>query len=276
MILLINCINSFHFHRYHSTISAVHTALCDNIDTKTACDEVRNLITSCNTYNQTTNKSGSFPNVLLLKNIALYVTKLFRIFGAINTDEGVIGFDDQSNESYANKEEIVMPFLEVIADLREQIRDFARELKNNELLKISDDLRDNKLVELGVKMEDLDIGGGKVKTCLKLVDRETLIKEREEKLKLEEKKRIEKEKKRLERERLEEEKNAQRRIPPNELFKNETDKYSAFDQNGIPTHDHQGKELSKGQVKKLTKLYQKQQEKYNEYLKSITNGDDQS
>jgi cysteinyl-tRNA synthetase len=42
---------------------------------------------------------------------------------------------------------------------------------------------------------------------------------------------------------------------------------------GIPTHDTEGKELSKGQIKKLQKLQQNQEKKYKEYLQSpVHNG----
>lgn len=35
------------------------------------------------------------------------------------------------------------------------------------------------------------------------------------------------------------------KIHPKDLFKGETDKYSQFDEDGIPTHDKDGKEISK-------------------------------
>ena len=35
---------------------------------------------------------------------------------------------------------------------------------------------------------------------------------------------------------------------------------------GLPTHDAEGKELSKGQIKKLTKLYEKQEKSYNKHM----------
>lgn len=41
----------------------------------------------------------------------------------------------------------------------------------------------------------------------------------------------------------------------------------------MPTHDASGKELSKSQVKKLQKLYDAQEKKYNEYLKSVPETD---
>lgn len=41
---------------------------------------------------------------------------------------------------------------------------------------------------------------------------------------------------------------------------------------GFPTHDAEGKELSKGLTKKLRKLYEAQEKLYNEYLQSTQNG----
>ena len=48
----------------------------------------------------------------------------------------------------------------------------------------------------------------------------------------------------------------------------ETDKYSAIDEKGMPTLDKEGKEVSKGQIKKLQKLYQAQEKVYNDFLQS--------
>lgn len=76
----------------------------------------------------------------------------------------------------------------------------------------------------------------------------------------------EKERKKAEQLAIQQAKEAQRKIPPTEMFKHETDKYSKFDANGLPTHDQEGKELSKGLIKKLQKLQIAQEKKYNEYL----------
>ena len=57
---------------------------------------------------------------------------------------------------------------------------------------------------------------------------------------------------------------AQARIRPQDLFKDQTDKYSCFDDNGIPTHDISGEPLSEKQLKKLQKLWKAQEKKYNE------------
>ena len=47
-----------------------------------------------------------------------------------------------------------MPYVDLIADFRESIRKVARQEKLKIILGICDDIRDNKLVELGVQLED--------------------------------------------------------------------------------------------------------------------------
>lgn len=95
---------------------------------------------------------------------------------------------------------------------------------------------------------------------------------------------------------------AKMKVPPCEMFLAETEKYSKFDETvnlpfrlnfnlvellfqevtehfgsrcpvqGFPTHDVEGKELSKGQAKKLRKLYEAQEKLHNDYLQSSQNG----
>lgn len=96
-----------------------------------------------------------------------------------------------------------------------------------------------------------------------------MIREREQKKIAEQEKAAEKERKKVAQAAAEALKEAQRRIPPQDLFKTETDKYSKFDDNGLPTHDKDGNEVSKGLVKKLQKLQIAQEKKYKEYLASI-------
>lgn len=58
------------------------------------------------------------------------------------------------------------------------------------------------------------------------------------------------------------------KVDPKLLFIHQTDKYSAFNENGIPTLDKDGKELSKSLAKKLQKEWEKQNENYQKYLKT--------
>ncbi|XP_008556056.1 cysteine--tRNA ligase, cytoplasmic [Microplitis demolitor] len=236
----------------------VHKALCDNIDTRTVLDVIRDLIGHCNVYV----KDAKNPDTLLLRDIAVYVTKMLTIFGAIKKQEG-IGFPID-NEAL-DIEQVVMPYLEILSTFREKIRDHGKELKSSLILSECDKLRDEILPNVGVRLED-DMDSGRSK--IKFVNKEELLKERELKRRYEEEKLAEKERKKAEINQKALEREESKKISPKEMFRSQTDKYSKFDDSGLPTHDNLGKELSKGQIKKLQKLQLAQEKKYNEYLSS--------
>lgn len=64
----------------------------------------------------------------------------------------------------------------------------------------------------------------------KLVGREALLREREERSRQEQERREEKERRRLEKLRVDAEREAQKRIPPQQMFRMDTDKYSHWDE----------------------------------------------
>uniref|UniRef100_H2ZQZ8 Cysteine--tRNA ligase, cytoplasmic n=1 Tax=Ciona savignyi TaxID=51511 RepID=H2ZQZ8_CIOSA len=240
---------------------SVHVALCDNVDSRTALDNLRQLISASNTYLATMHEKKSTPNGQLLRNIAKYITWIFKVFGAISQEEE-IGFPISTAGS--NTEEILMPYLNTLSNFREDVRNIARSHKVSEALELCDKLRDDVLPALGVRLEDKE----GAKTVVKLVDKDQLLKERAEKKKAIFLKFFLKERARLAAAKKTAEKEAQRKIPPSQLFISQTDKYSAFDNQGFPTHDVQGKELSKGQTKKLRKLFDAQAKLYEDYLQS--------
>lgn len=188
----------------------VRVALCDNINTKTALDRVRKMITHCNRYIAAKPK---IANIVLLKNIAEYITRLFQTFGVIDGKQ-TIGFPSESAGS-ADVEAVMMPVLEALADFREEVRQEARSLKASKILDTCDKVRDDVLPNLGVRLEDRD----NQRASLKLEPREKLLREREEKRLAEEVKRLEKERKKAELAAKEAEKEAKRRVPPTEMFK---------------------------------------------------------
>lgn len=65
-----------------------------------------------------------------------------------------------------------------------------------------------------------------------------------------------------------EEKEAQKRIPPQELFKRgeHEGKYSKFDEKGIPTHTADGTEITASQRKKLDKAWTAQKKAYDQIM----------
>ncbi|KAK2919873.1 cysteine--tRNA ligase, cytoplasmic isoform X2 [Channa argus] len=251
---------------FYDRKSAVHEAMCDNIDTRTAMEEMRVLVSQSNSYIANRKSAKLRPNRMLVESIALYLTKMLKIFGAIEGSDP-IGFPVGSQDQSADLESTVMPYLTVLSDFREGVRKVAREQKVTELLQLCDVVRDDTLPELGVRLEDHE----GLPTVVKLVDKETLLKEREEKKRMEEEKIKKKEEAARKKQEQEMAKLAKMKVPPGEMFLKETDKYSNFDEMGFPTHDAEGKELSKGQAKKLRKLYEAQDKLYTEYLQMNRN-----
>ena len=199
-------------------------ALCNNIDTKTALMAIRDdLVGAANSY-----LMGNDMNLDILRLVCNYIRKILMMFGAV--DDSMSEFRIESKQSAVencSQEEQLMPYLSVLAEFRERIRSIGMELVDKEsklkVMKACDDLRDDILPNLGVRLEDRE-----ERTRMKLVDRDTLLKERQIKKDAEERKRIEKEKKRME----SEEKEAKKRIPPEEwvLLEFPRDKFQSFDQ----------------------------------------------
>uniref|UniRef100_A0A8C2KUE5 Cysteine--tRNA ligase, cytoplasmic n=1 Tax=Cyprinus carpio TaxID=7962 RepID=A0A8C2KUE5_CYPCA len=198
---------------FYEKKTSVHEALCDNIDTRSALEEMRALVGQSNTYMAARRSAKLLPNRMLLQSIALSNTAL-----------------DFGHNRYT-LESTVIPYLSVLSDFREDVRKIAREEKVTELLRLCDELRDNTLPELGVRLEDRD----GLPTSVKLVDKETLLKEREEKKKMEDEKKKKKEEAAKKKQEQEMAKLAKMKVKPIEMFRSETDKYSNFDETVMQT-----------------------------------------
>jgi cysteinyl-tRNA synthetase len=240
--------------------AAIHAALCDSVDTPRAMRVMKELVNTGSIYLSL--QSGP-ANARLLHNIASYLTAILRVFGVIS-DSSPIGFPLATTQSSENMEEVVMPYLSLLAGFREDVRKKALEVKDGDLLRVCDELRDRKLGDLGVRMEDKEEG-----TVVKVVGRDAIQRERE----LERQVQQEKAKAKAEQKRRLEEAKRQREeqaaVPPDQMFRSQTDKYSKFDDKGIPTQDQTGKPLSDKQIKKLLKLWQAQEKKHLEHLNKM-------
>ncbi|KPM06744.1 cysteine-tRNA ligase, cytoplasmic-like protein [Sarcoptes scabiei] len=247
----------------------IDQALRDNIDTKKCLEEIRRLISSYNVYIQA--KQNEADGLLLIQT-AQYISKLMNVFGCSGWIDGLnyallLRNSTTTNQTIdvCDREQIVMPFIQSIAKLRDEIRAIAKNFKNKQLFELCDRIRDDILPELGVRMEDFTTADNQQQWRLKLIDRETLMKEREKRLKTLEQMKLEtaanKSKQQQSSKQIE-----SPPIDPKEMFRAETDKYSRFDSQGIPTHDQNGEELTKSAIKKLLKRYQIQEKKYQSYL----------
>jgi cysteinyl-tRNA synthetase len=132
----------------------------------------------------------------------------------------------QNNVLCLQAEETIIPYLNILADFREKVRGHARVIGAKDILRECDSLRDEVLPNVGVRLEDEGEGSRRVK----LVDREEYLKERELKKRQEAERLAEKERKLAIAAAAVEEREAQSRIPPKEMFLHMTDKYSLFDE----------------------------------------------
>jgi cysteinyl-tRNA synthetase len=133
------------------------------------------------------------------------------------------------------------------------------------VLAAADNLRDDVLPNLGVRMEDKGSGDA-VESVWKLDDPATMRLEREQKEAV--KRAKEEQKAEARRKQLEREEKA--KVPPEEMFRSMTDQFSAFDlTTGMPTLDIKGEPISKKLQKKLEKDMEKQREVHQKYLASL-------
>ncbi|KAL3080010.1 hypothetical protein niasHT_034568 [Heterodera trifolii] len=162
--------------KFNAIKVSVHLAMCDSIDTRAVLDKIRATISLLNTYIMVRKQEEAVLNCQLLTKCANFVRELLCIFG-VQPDVGKYEFFTQDCCATSDdREAIIMPYLEILAQFREVVRSEARAQKNIGILKECDRLRDEILPELGVRLEDHSKD-----TCVKLVDRETLMKEREQK-----------------------------------------------------------------------------------------------
>lgn len=241
----------------------VHLALADDLNTPLAIAHLQKLAKEVNRYMASDKEQVS----MIIRSAAEYITQILRIFGLI-PDNNDIGFPLASSSEGADQETILAPVLDIFAAFRDEIREAARsgagadaKTLASTILRLCDQVRDEKLPYAGVRLEDRATGNA----IWKLANKDELIEEMQKKA--EEKQRKEEQKRlRLEEEaRKKAELEAKAKINPAEMFLSQKDKYSKFDDNGIPTHDAAGEPLSKGQIKKLTKEQEKQRKLFEKF-----------
>jgi cysteinyl-tRNA synthetase len=196
---------------------------------------------------------------------------MLRIFGlsaAGSTD--IIGWGSDStgpSGSVENKDSAALPFVQALSQFRDQVKALAIANKDvpvcQELLKLSDSLRDNQLLQLGVALEDRDSSMGEP-ALIKFGDPAELLAIRDAKFQAQQEKEAKKAAAKAEAERLEKEKAEKAKVRPQDMFR--TEEYSEWDEDGIPIKDAQGEEVTKSKKKTLKKAWDKQQKLYESQL----------
>ena len=115
----------------------VHAALCDNFDTPSAMESIEGCIASVNQYLL----EQPLPKHPLLLRAKDFVTSILAVFGVI---------DEKAATSSGQTEEMVAGLVRT----RDRIREIAAASKSPELLALSDELRDELFVSLGIKVVD--------------------------------------------------------------------------------------------------------------------------
>jgi cysteinyl-tRNA synthetase len=118
----------------------VHEALCDNFDTPAAMESIESCIGAVNQYLI----EQSLPKHPLLLRAKDFVTSILTVFGVIDGD------DASGSTGSEQVEEIVGAFVK----LRDRLREMASVSKNVDLMLLSDELRDEVFVNLGIKVVD--------------------------------------------------------------------------------------------------------------------------
>ncbi|KAI9315543.1 tRNA synthetases class I (C) catalytic domain-containing protein [Dichotomocladium elegans] len=155
---------------FQERVDATHAALCDSINTPVAIDEILALISQTNRYIAT---GAAVVNPDLLEDIASWIIRMMDIFGVDIAQSSATGSGDNS--------EFLMQCLRALSSFRDKVRQAALDKKDNkEYLKLCDELRDVQLAELGVALDDQKDGTALVK----LLTPEEVKRARDEKLAL--------------------------------------------------------------------------------------------
>jgi cysteinyl-tRNA synthetase len=254
---------------YLAARQTVHESLLDNFNTKDAMMALLKVISEANLYLRTPNIR---PSTLTLQAIAVYVSQILKVFGAIDGADdfgfgnGADGMGDTVGgggfESYIG----------AMVNFRESVRNAALEAAKGgdakaaiqSILQICDGLRDNVLPALGVRLEDRPAG-----TMWNLEDPKVMLREMAEKSAKEKEIRIAKLEKQLAARAKELEKVKNSMVKPQDLFR--TDEFKEWDEDGVPITLSNGDAVSGGQLKKKQKAIKNQAKVYQDLMEKSGN-----
>jgi cysteinyl-tRNA synthetase len=142
--------------KLEATKVKVHAAFCDNIDTRTVLETLKELVGSANAYVEANRATPGGINRQLLRGTALYITRIFDVLGLVARGEEPVGFPAAGGgNGSADLETQVLPYLTALADFRDSVRKSAIEAKAVPILQECDRLRDDVLPNLGVRKDTL-------------------------------------------------------------------------------------------------------------------------
>lgn len=169
--------------QWEKTEQAVHEALLNNFDTPSALSQLMGLVSFTNQYLL---RSSDRPSGTILRKVARYITRLFQVFGVVDgtdamgfTSGGLAGGEDESQKGSmtGGAEQRLVKVVDALVEFRDAVRDTAREAKVlPSFLPACDRMRDERLIDVGIRLEDTPNGP----TTWKYDDPAALRREREE------------------------------------------------------------------------------------------------
>ncbi|KAL3233884.1 Adenylate cyclase [Nakaseomyces bracarensis] len=248
----------------------VHLAFCDNLSTGQALKVLSDLVSTTNTYIST---SGANMKIEPVVSICKYITKILDIIGFPARPDG-LGWVSQSTSAVEGSdnvsgsvEDIAMPYVKCLSSFRDEVRSLAiSKAQPQEFLKLTDNIRDQDLLNLNISLDDRNGQHALIK-FLSEHEKQEVIKANAEKLQKEEEKRQKKLEQQKQKEAKENERKEKAKISPLEMFK--TEQYSAWDEQGLPTKDKDGNEVTKSMTKKLKKQWEQQKKLHEEFFGPI-------
>jgi cysteinyl-tRNA synthetase len=130
-----------------TTEKKVHEYLCDNFNTADVLLSLSDLMTAVNKYLDGTES----PVFTVVQKAAHFITKILRIFGVVEgADE--LGFPSQGGGDDTRFSSVMDAFSKFRDQVRNSVKD---ENMKAAILAACDDVRDNALVDCGVRLEDI-------------------------------------------------------------------------------------------------------------------------
>jgi len=224
----------------------VHSSLLDNFKTYDVIQHLVDLVQETNKYLAAESK----PKNLIIQKAAQYVTKILRIFGATQGSHS-IGFGESGNDDGGSKEDTIAPFVDSFVDFREKVRVAAKAKSGpGDFLKHCDDVRDETLANLGIRVEDSN-----ETSIWKMDDPAVIRKEVEDKRQKAAEAAAKKAQGKIDRLTQDLEKANSSSVASSEIFKINANagKWGSYDDKGKPLTTKEGEPLSKSQLKSITK-----------------------
>lgn len=194
---------------------------------------------------------------LVKENVAALALSGGEAVSALLSHDPVAEFKAVVDSGTRDLEKLTLPYLRGVSKIRDELRRIVgsqgAETKK-QILELTDRIRDQDLTNLGVYLDDRP---DNQPSLIKFIPAAELIAAREEKAALAAEKARKKEEARLAKEKADEEAREKAKVRPEDLFLKD-ERYSAWDEQGMPTKMKDGSDVPKSQLKSLKKLWDRQ------------------